>query len=128
MEQISFNDWLNTLLSNNPLPNNTMAVNFNIYDFSEETYDVQLIASNLYDENDDDWACEEIYSSNENCFYFNKSDFEYRELVLENVIELVAEYLENGLYSDMLKTGIAITAGFVDDSLDCIWISEDDNE
>lgn len=128
MIQNNFNNWLDSILCNNPLPSNTMAVNFNLYDISNKTYDIQLIASNLYDENDDDWACEEIYSSKENCFYLSKEEYKDNELAIECVIELVAEYLNNGKYSNILKTGIAVTCGFVDDNLECIWTSDDDIE
>ena len=124
--QEKFDLWLDNLLLANPLPDNFMAINFNIYDINDETYDIQLIASSIYDENDDDWACEEIYSSQEDCFFMPKSDIIVQEIALENTMEMVAEYLEHGKYASILKSGIAICAGFVDGDIDCIWNSDDE--
>ena len=125
--QDKFNEWLDNLIESNPLPHNFMALNFNIYDIEEDTFDVQLIASSIYDENDDDWACEEIYSSQEDCFLIVKSkEIADQELALEHTIELVANYLESGTYANILKSGIAVCAGFVDGDIDCIWNSDDE--
>lgn len=127
--QNKFNKWLDSLFESNPLPNNFMALNFNLYDVSDDTYDVQLIASSIYDENDDDWACEEMYTSGENCFYIPKSEeIMDAEIALEHTIELVANYLEDGTYKNVLKSGIAICAGFVDGDIECIWNSDDEIE
>lgn len=125
--QSKFNKWIDNLLIEKPLPENVMAINFNLYNISEKSFDVQLIASSIYDENDDDWACEEIYSSKENCFNIPKSkEIGDNEIALETVEEMVAEYLDHGKYSSNLKNCIAICAGFVDDRLECIWNSDDE--
>ena len=69
MEQTEiFSNWLDGILSFNPFPANTMAVNFNLYEM-DDSFDVQLIGSSMYDEDNDDWACEETFSSEENARY-----------------------------------------------------------
>ena len=68
-----FEKWLNSLLEND-MPENTAAYNFNIYEEDDETYGVQLIASDEFSEEDDDWACSEIWSSEEDIFYIDHSD------------------------------------------------------
>ena len=124
--QNKFNIWLDNLLSNKPLPDNVMAINFNVYEMAD-TFDVQLIASSIYDENDDDWACEEIYSSKEDCFYIPRSKELYdSELALELVEEYIGEYILSGTYKEELTKGVAICAGLVDGQLDCIWSSDDE--
>ena len=50
--QDKFNEWLDNFIESSPLPHHFMALNFNIYDIEEDTFDVQLIASAIYDEND----------------------------------------------------------------------------
>lgn len=124
--QEKFNLWLDNLLLSNPLQDNFMAINFNIYDINEDTYDVQLIASSIYDENDDDWACEEIYTSGEDCFFMQKDENMDHEIALETVMEMVGEYINCGKFASTLKSGIAICAGFVDGDIDCIWNSDDE--
>lgn len=125
--QEKFNEWLDNLIESNPLPKNFMAINFNLYDIDDATFDVQLIASSIYNENDDDWACEEIYTSGEDCFYIPKSkEISDQELCLEHTIEMVANYLESGAYANILKSGIAICTGFVDGEIECIWNSDDE--
>ena len=70
---IEFEKWLSKLLEND-MPDNTAAYNFNIYEEGDETYGVQLIASDEFSEDDDDWACSEIWSSEEEIFYIDHSD------------------------------------------------------
>ena len=50
---IEFEKWLSKLLEND-MPDNTAAYNFNIYEEEDETYGVQLIASDEFSEDDDD--------------------------------------------------------------------------
>ena len=63
---VGFTTWLNKILQNS-LPENTKAVNFNIYEEPQpHIYGIQFVATSSFDLNNDDWACDEIFSSNEN--------------------------------------------------------------
>ena len=39
---------------------------------SKDSYDVQLISANMFDESDDDWACEELFTTGEDIFKISK--------------------------------------------------------
>ena len=56
-----FVNWLDNILENNDMPDETVSFCFNLYEESVEdsVYAVQLVACEAFDENDPDWACEE---------------------------------------------------------------------
>lgn len=117
---LEFEKWLSTLLEENDMPDNTAAFCFNIYEEEDETYGVQLIASDEFDENDGgDWACSEVWSSEEDIFYIDHSDEENAdyERGLQFVSGLIEDYLERGTYRDILLAAKGIGAGFVDGEL-----------
>lgn len=119
---IEFEKWLSKLLEND-MPDNTAAYNFNIYEEEDETYGVQLIASDEFSEDDDDWACSEIWSSEEEIFYIDHSDEKDadRERGLEFISQLISDYLEKGEKADKLKDVKAVGAGFVDGDLKILY-------
>ncbi len=124
----AFSEWLDNILEND-MPDNTKAYNFNIYDELDEdgndaeTYGIQLIASDEFSEDDDDWACSEIYSSQEDIFYIDHSDEDNidSDSGLEFICSLIREYLNNGKYSDKLSKAQAVGAGFVDGDIKIIF-------
>lgn len=119
----AFADWLNSLFEKD-MPENTKAYNFNIYEEEDETYGIQLIASDRFYENDGgEWACSEIYSSEEDIFYIDHSDEKNadRQRGMEFICSLINEYLKNGKYSDKLKNSKAVGAGFVDGDIEILF-------
>lgn len=127
-----FADWLDALLENNEMPENTKAFNFNLYEdrvddeSDEKVYGIQIIAADRFDPDfdpfeDDSWACYEVWSSEEDIFYISLSDEEDQsgEHAQDIYIELVKEYLENGKYADIL-TSKPVGIGFVDGDLEII--------
>ncbi len=122
-----FAAWLDALLENNVMPDETKAFSFNLYqDAPTETasmpYSIQLIAADRFDPEDEagEWACYEVWSSEEDLFCLDFSDEENVDFqrVLDVFTELCKEYLEKGRSRDILlgKKGIAI--GFVDGDLE----------
>ena len=119
-----FAKWLDSLFENNDIPENAVAFNFNLYDEEEENiYGVQIIASERFDENDSDWACDEIWSSEEDVFCVDISDEKHTDWkqALECITELVREYLETGRYKNILTDSKAVGIGFVDGELDILF-------
>jgi len=124
-----FEKWIDNLLENNEMPENTVAFNFNLYEESvqDNVYGVQIIASDRFDEDDGgDWACCEVWSSEEDIFCVDTSDEDDKswQQALKFITELVADYLENGRYKDILLTKKAVGIGFVDGDLDLIYKAE----
>ena len=124
-----FEKWLDNLLENNEIPESTQAFNFNLYEESvqDNVYGVQIIASDRFDEDDDgDWACDEVWSSEEDIFCVDISDEpeKDRKSALKCITEIVCDYLESGKYKNILLDSKAVGIGFVDGELDLIYKAE----
>jgi hypothetical protein len=121
-----FAHWLDDILENNDMPAETKAFCFNLYEESAEdhVYGVQLIAAGEFDPEDKEgeWACEEIWSCEENIFTVDTSDEEDtgREHAQVLIREMVEEYLGGGKYRDILNNAQGTAIGFVDGDLDVI--------
>ncbi len=122
---VEFESWLDSLLENNKMPAETAAFNFNLYEESTEdhVYSIQLIAADTFDSDDSDWACEEVWSSEENIFLVDTSDEQDTEwkYALQLITEMCSEYLENGKYKNVLRSTQAVGIGFVDGDIDIIY-------
>lgn len=126
-----FAAWLDALLENNTMPDDTRAFNFNLYEDrlekepDKKLWSTQLIAANRFDPDDEDgeWACYEAWSSEEDLFCLDFSDEENADWkrVQEVFTELCAEYLENGRYKNILLSSEGVGIGFVDGDLDIIF-------
>ena len=121
-----FAHWLDDLLENNTMPDETKAFCFNLYEESDEEhiYSAQLIATGEFDpdDKDGDWACEEVWSSEENIFVVDTSDEEDTgwNHALELFREMAEEYMKNGKYSGILKGYKGVAIGFVDGELELL--------
>lgn len=125
-----FSRWLDCLLENNDMPENTAAFCFNLYEESDEEhlYAVQLVAAGEFDPHDvnGDWACEEVWSSGEDVFTVDTSDEEDMgwKHAQELFCEMIGEYLSSGGYASVLRAAKGVAAGFVDGELRIISLKE----
>ena len=121
-----FVHWLDDILENNDMPEDTKAFCFNLYEESDEEhiYGVQLIAADSFDPDDreGEWACDEVWSSEENIFTVDTSDEDDtgRTHAQELIKEMIEEYLRNGKYAGVLSDVSGTAVGFVDGDLDII--------
>lgn len=116
-----FSRWLNSHLEGQ-LPPNIIAINFNLYEGSNETYDTQMIGSDEFDVDDQDWVCSEMFSTEEDIFYMPKT----REIMnwqdgLDFIKQIVQKYLDEGKYAYKLKEYQAVGIGFVDGDIDILY-------
>lgn len=125
---LKFAEWLDNLLENNDMPDSTKAFNFNLYDDSQEeiVFGVQLIASDRFDAENQDWACYECWSSEEDIFYISADDEEDKsgQAFQKFISELICDYLEKGTYRDILLDADAVGVGFVDGDIDLLYTVE----
>lgn len=114
-----FKDWLNTQLENE-MPAETVAFCFNLYEESAEdsVYSIQLVACNMFDKNDSDWACEEVWSSGENVFCIELSDEQDNDReTAQRILKMwVQDYMKT---CDVLSVK-PVAIGFVDGELEYI--------
>ena len=116
-----FAAWLDEKLEN-ALPADAQAVNFNIYEEEDNGWTIQLIASDRFDPQDDEWACFEVYSTGEDLYYWEK-ECGWEE-IHEDVREMVKTYLEKGKFAEVLKNFRAVGFGFVDGDLELAYVRE----
>ena len=121
----SFKEWLDNLLENNDMPEDTKAFNFNPYDEGDEVFSVQLIASDRFAPDDDEWACCEIWSSEEDIFFVDASDEDdkSRETFQKFITAMISDYIKQGKYGDVIGF-VPVGIGFVDGGLNIIFIPE----
>lgn len=109
------------------LPENAAAINFNLYE-GEEAYSVQLIAADEFDEEDEDWACEEVFSTEDDLFVIPMTeDIEDWEDALVYIKGLIEEYLKVSSYKSILKKLQVIGVGFVDGNVELLTLDDENN-
>lgn len=114
-------EWLDSL-DLDDMPENIIAYNINLYE-GDETYDLQLIGSDEFDKDDPDWACSEVYSSEEEICYIEMTDeVGDWENAQKQFAQCIKDYLEEGKYADVLKAAKAIGIGFVDGDIELVYL------
>lgn len=123
-EKNLFNDWLDNVLKEE-ISNDVIAFNFNIYEDSDEKYRLELIGSSSYDKDNDNWACDEMFSSRNNTYVLDNeySKGKYKDVECD-VIKLVRKYMYVGKYKEKLEQSHAVCCGFVDGDLEIIYSNE----
>lgn len=114
----AFEKWLNGVLEENmPIPG--VALNFNLYEEADFCWSIQLIGASCFDEEEEDWCCEETFCSGENRFSW-KEHAEWEE-ILDVSCKMIRQYISNGKYAEALKKYETIAAGFVDGDLEILY-------
>lgn len=120
-DYLKFENWLNHLLEMN-LPSGIVAFNFNLYEGSENTYDIQLIGADEFDEDDEDWACTDYYTSEEDICYIERSnEIKDWQVGLEYIANIVQKYMQEGKHRGRLINVEALSIGFVDGDLKILY-------
>lgn len=113
-----FNDWLDNILKDN-FPKDVKAIIFNLYEDAAYKWSIELVGTSSFDENDEDWACDEIFTIRDNPYIMtSKKEFKDIERIFTDKIN---RYLLKGKYSDKLKQYKAIALGFIDGDLNIIY-------
>jgi len=105
--------WLNSIKERPAIK----AINIGLFEESGG-YCAYLVGSNSYDENDDDWACnEDFIPTNKYVKLLNSNSMNW-EKVQERVISSIQSYILNTQESSVLKNIEVITVGFDDAELE----------
>lgn len=114
-----FEKWLNLQLEND-MPADTKAYCFNLYDENDERniYSVQLVACNVFDEQDSDWACEEVWSSEEDIFAVEFSD--EKEKDPQSAQKVIKSWVQEYMKDCKILSSKPVAIGFVDGELELI--------
>ena len=103
--------WLNDVMQTT-IPNDVVAFCFNLYEDANKSWTLELIGANSFDTTDNDWACDEVFTTRENPLTWNDNT-EWQD-VLMVTIKMIKDYLENGKYGKALKERQGLAVGFVD--------------
>ncbi len=110
--------WLDNVLKA-ALPNEVKAIHFNLYEDTDHQWSIELTGTSMFDENDEDWACCEVFSTRDNPFVtVRESGWKEIEKLFT---DWVNDYLATGTYSDRLKQYQAVGIGFVDGDLQILY-------
>ena len=114
----SFEEWLDFILCT-PLPQDIMAVNFNLYEQEDWQWSVEFAGTEDFDANDSDWACEEVFVTRETPYTWIE-EADWNQILMEMSTKLT-EYLRNGKYADKLKAYAGVGGGFVDGDIQILY-------
>jgi hypothetical protein len=114
---LEFNTWADRILTRHT-SDSVVAYNFNLYEHEKE-FAIQLVGTRSFDLRNQDWACDEVFSSGEDLFYLP------HRLVgagwkngLEAAKALVKNYLQHGSQAVFLKASRGVGVGFVDGDIE----------
>lgn len=123
--ETDFRDWLEGALAEG-VPSGVVAFAFNLHEhFASDTrYAVELVGAGAFDEDDSDWACDEIWEPAAGRDFSITRSFsgETWESCLDRITMVVTSILkEETQLSKTLRTVRGIGIGFVDGELMLLW-------
>lgn len=117
METI-MNKWIDSVLEN-PLPEQVIAIAFNLYEDGENQWSVEIVGTDSFDPDDSDWACDEVFNTRNNLQSWTQEAT--WEVILQEVADKIKKYIETGNYSEKLKSYQGIGVGFVDGDITIVY-------
>jgi hypothetical protein len=120
-----FESWINESLAQE-MPTSVKAFSFNLYEpafIDDVKFGIELIGAEVFDENDHDWACEEVWVPNTRGINIPISySGDTWEVCLERLKALVMKHLNTDTPPiEVLKSKQGAGIGFVDGDLETIW-------
>lgn len=114
-EEIS--SWLQRMAEQEQVPSEIVALNFGLYE-SENGYCIYLVGSEEYDEDDDDWACNEDFEPDDNYLEIEGLSPQNTpwEQFQNDVVKILKECMANADVSRLFGNRV-VTAGFDDGNL-----------
>lgn len=114
----NFSEWLNQILTND-FPEEMVAINFNLYEDTNNQWSIEFVGTSSFDINDSDWACDEVFATRENPFIFTK--IAKWDVILDMVIIWVSDYMKSGVGAEIIKSYLGVGIGFVDGDISIIY-------
>lgn len=122
-----FHDWLQLALQSD-LPDGLEAFSFNLFEPASVDgviFGVELIGAGEFDENDPDWACDEVWEPEQRQLYipveYSSADWEECLAKMKKLVEAVLQSAEGPV--SRLKAAKEIGMGFVDGDIEILWQS-----
>lgn len=115
-------DWLKHICTTESPDESIIAFNFGLFE-TPNGYTIYLVGSTYYDEEDDDWACEEDFVPAKKYCELPTSDFSHLKFdaVQEKLSAILISFMETEVFNNsFLSKATAITIGFDDGNLELI--------
>lgn len=112
--------WLDSILVQR-IPDSVVALNFNLYEDGGNNWSIELVGTESFDLEDEDWCCNEVYDfgTRETPLAWNEEKA-WNE-ILDEMQQILRKYLEQGCYSYILKKYQGIGIGFVDGDIEILF-------
>ena len=115
--------WLDDILQQS-IPDDVLELNFNLYDDGDYSWSIELVGTDSFDIDDDDWRCDEVFD-----FGTRDNPLEWKEentwdYILDEMIDIMNRYLEEGRFADVLKQYKAVGIGFVDGDANTLYVQK----
>ena len=108
---VKFNDWLNTIILKEKPSNDIVAYYFGIIE-TTNGFEVYLTGSKIFDEEDEDWACNVDFVPKDKYYKIEYETDEW-EFVLKLVQQMLEGYVQTKDFAgSFLENSIAIAYGF----------------
>lgn len=118
-EYNNLSKWIDEVIEN--ITDEVIAVNFNLYEGDDESYHIQIVGTDEFDDEDEDWVCEEVFSTEENIFMIDRTtEIEEWKDGQVYITKMVRRYLEEGKYKDKLRELEGVGIGFVDGDIEIL--------
>lgn len=116
--EVDFSSWLDSQLSVE-IPAHIIAFNINVY---ESPFIVEIVGSNEFDAEDEDWACNEDWVPKVRSIEVSNDLFGSSwEVAEQNIVNMARGYFKsNYVNASKLKQAKAFAVGFVDGNLNLI--------
>ncbi|MBQ7865222.1 MAG: hypothetical protein IJ350_02540 [Clostridia bacterium] len=116
----SIADWIDNVL-NKHIPGNVVAFCFNLYEEGNGKWSMELVGTDCFDEENEEWACNEATDfGSRNVSYVWEMECEWNE-ALDYMSNELRQYLSEGKYAELLKSGVGIGVGFVDGNIEILY-------
>ena len=104
-----FIEWAENALQDAEL-SNVVALNFNLYEDQDSFWAVEIVGTSSFDENDADWACDEVFVTRDNPFTWEEETDS--DAILKEVTEWIGDLLDGTVLMEMLDRLQGIGVGF----------------
>ena len=112
-----FNQWLTRISNEEQPPDSVMAYNVGLFE-TPSGYSAYLVGVATFDEQNGDWACEEVFTPSERYFSISLVEPQSWDVILADVVEATRKFVESEAGEcSFLTTAKALTVGFDDGDL-----------
>ena len=114
-------NWINDTLKDKVITSDIVAFCFNLYEESDGSWAMELVGTQRFDLEDEDWACDEVtdFGSREDLYNW-EMECEWEE-ALEYMVNELKQYLSNGKNAELLKSKTGVGVGFVDGNIEILY-------